>query len=99
MKKKGYDYYNDVILILVELHKNFPNYNMGRHLATALDDYKDVWGITDKELLFALNKYKTQLELDEPHLTGDAELEEIIKGGMNLTMLRPDVDFINGQDY
>jgi hypothetical protein len=56
---------------------------MGRHLATALDGYGDVWGITDKELLFALTKYKSELEMDVPH-TDDEELDEIIKQGMNL---------------
>lgn len=100
MKKQTVDHYLEIIIVLKELKKKFPRYNMGRHLSTALDDYGDVWGMTDKEIVFALTKYKTQLELDEPHLTGDDELEDIIKGGMNLTLLKEDDDdFINGQDY
>lgn len=75
--------YNQVISILQELHKDFPTYNMGRHLATALADYGDIWGITDKELVFALNKYKSELEMDIPH-TDESELEKIIKEGMDL---------------
>ena len=82
MSKKP-NYYSQVVNALQELHKLYPHYNMGRHLATALADYGDVWGVTDKELLFALNKYRSQLEMDFPH-TDDAELDSIIKEGMDL---------------
>lgn len=75
--------YNQIISILQELHKSFPSYNMGRHLATALSDYGDIWGITDKELVFALNKYKAEIEMDVPH-TDESELDRIIKEGMDL---------------
>jgi len=77
------NHYNQVISILQELHKAFPTYNMGRHLATALSDYGDIWGITDKELAFALSKYKSEIEMDVPH-TDESELEKIIKEGMDL---------------
>ena len=75
--------YIEVITILQELHKSFPTYNLGRHLATALADYGDIWGLTDKELAFALSKYKAEIEMDIPH-TDDSELEKIIKEGMDL---------------
>jgi len=68
---------------------------MGRHLATALDEYGDVWGLTDKEVLFALEKYKSQLELDVPH-TDENELDQIIKDGMNLDDILKEQD---GEDY
>jgi hypothetical protein len=68
---------------------------MGRHLATALDEYGDIWGLTDKEILFALDKYKSQLELDVPH-TDDSELDQIIKDGMNLDDILKEQD---GEDY
>ena len=60
MSKKTH--YTEVLHILQELHKDFPTYNLGRHLATALADYGDIWGITDKELAFALSKYKAEIE-------------------------------------
>ena len=60
---------------------------MGRHLSTALSDYGDVWGVTDKELAFALEKYKTRLELDIPHIADDAELDQIVREGMDLDSL------------
>jgi len=75
--------YIEVITILQELHNSFPTYNLGRHLATALADYGDIWGLTDKELVFALSKYKAEIEMDIPH-TDESELEKIIKEGMDL---------------
>lgn len=56
---------------------------MGRHIATALDEYGDVWGLSDRELLFAFDKYKAELELDVPH-TDENEIDQIIKDGMDL---------------
>jgi hypothetical protein len=76
--------YIQAIHILQDLHKLFPNYNMGRHLSTALDGYGDVWGMTDKELVFALEKYKTQLEMDNYSATEDEDLAKIIKDGIEL---------------
>lgn len=75
--------YNQILHILQELHRDHPTYNMGRHLATALDGYGDIWGITDKELLFSLSKYQAQLELDVPH-ADESEIDEIIKDAENL---------------
>ncbi len=68
---------------------------MGRHISTALDGYGDVWGLTDKELLFALEKYSTELEIDIPHT--DGSIEDIIKDGIDLdNILKEDDD---GEDY
>ena len=90
-------YYSYVINILQQLRMAYPSYNMGRHLATALDGYGDMWGLTDKEMLFALEKYKAELELDIPH-TDDNEIEEIIKDGMNLDDILKDQED-NGNNY
>jgi hypothetical protein len=92
MNKKN-NHYNDALHILQELHKSFPTYNLGRHLATALSDYGDIWGMTDKELVYALNKYKAELEMDIPH-TDESELEKIIKEGMDLdNILKEEEDY------
>lgn len=79
--------YSQIIHLLQQLHTAFPHYNMGRHLATALDEYGDVWGMTDKEIAFALRKYKSQLELDFPHYVESDEIERIVKDGMDLDSL------------
>lgn len=63
------------------LRKAHPTYNIGRHISTALYDYQDVWGVTDKEFLFALEKYEIELNMDVIH---EENVEDIIKDGMNL---------------
>ncbi len=68
---------------------------MGRHIATALDEYGDVWGLSDREILFALEKYKSELDMDVPH-TDDSEIDQIIKEGMNLENILKEED---GEDY
>jgi len=83
--------YQQSLHTLQELHKDFPTYNLGRHLATALADYGDIWGITDKELAFALDKYKSELQMDVPH-TDDSELDRIIKEGMDLDNILKEED-------
>ena len=82
MSKKP-NYYRQIIHVLESLHKAHPTYNIGRHISTALDGYDDVWGVTDKEFLFALEKYELELNIDVDHIDKE-EIEEIIKDGMNL---------------
>jgi hypothetical protein len=89
------NYYSQVVQILHSLHSSYPEYNMGRHLSTALDGYGDLWGVTDKELLFALEKYKAQLDMDVPH-TDEKEIDQIIRDGMNLDDILKEED---GEDF
>jgi hypothetical protein len=82
--------YEQILSVLVELKEVFPSYNMGRHLDTALNEYKDIWGMTDKEMLYALTKYKSQLTMDVPH-PDESEIDKIVRDGMNLdTILQED---------
>lgn len=83
--------YEQAIHILKELHKDFPTYNLGRHLATALDEYGDLWGLEDKELVFALEKYKMELNMDVPHVD-DKEIDKIIKDAMDLDNILKEED-------
>jgi hypothetical protein len=84
MSRKPTDF-SQIITLLNELHKSFPKYNIGRHISTALDG-GDLWGISDKQLLDALNKYSEEQEIDNPY-TNERELESIISDGMNLDHL------------
>lgn len=87
--------YEQILSVLIELKEAFPSYNLGRHLDTALSEYKDTWGMTDKEMLYALNKYKSQLTLDVPH-PDETEIDKIVKEGMNLhTILQEDEEDID----
>ena len=93
MSRKINTQFTQIISLLNDLHKSFPTYNVGRHLSTALEGYGDVWGMTDKELLYALNKYKTELDLDMPH-SPDVDIQDIIQQGMNLdNILEEDEDY------
>lgn len=89
-------HFTQVLNLLTELHRSYPTYNIGRHLSTALADYGDVWGMSDKELLFALQKYKTQLDMDIPR-TDEKELDEIIKQGLDLESILKDEE--DGEEY
>ena len=77
-------YYKKILVLLAELKKSHPTYNMGKHLATALDDYqaKDLWGMDDDRLYRIVKKYQDALQLDVPH--DDSEVDKIIKDGMKL---------------
>ena len=75
------NYYRKILHMLESLHKAHPFYNMGQHLSTAVDG-SELWGVTDKELLLALEKYEVNLEMDVDH--NEEEIEAIIKDGMNL---------------
>ena len=90
MSRKPTDF-SQIITLLNELHKSFPKYNIGRHISTALDG-SDLWGISDKQLLAALNKYKDQQEIDTPY-TNERELDAIISDGMNLDHLFDEDDY------
>lgn len=87
MKKTKQNYYKQIIEALTELKKLYPSYTIGKHLSTALDDYGDTWGLSDKEVLFALTKHKAKMELDVPHETDEEEINKIIEDGMNLSSL------------
>jgi len=91
MIPKKPNYYRQIIKAFERLQKAHPTYNIGRHIATALDGYSDVWGVTDKEFLFARQKYEIELNLDHPHID-EEEIDEIIKDGMNLERMFFDED-------
>ena len=77
------NYYRQIIQTLIRLQKAYPTYNIGRHISTAMDEYTDVWGVNDREFLYAIQKYEIELNIDGPHID-EEEIEEIIKDGMNL---------------
>jgi len=80
---KTINYYRQIIKVLTRLKTIHPTYNLGRHISTALDE-SNIWGISDKEFLYALEKYETELNIDYEH---DEDIEEIIKNGMNINKM------------
>lgn len=85
--------YQQCISILTQLHKDNPNTSLGTHLANAFAEYGNTWGMSDKEILFALEKYKTQLELD---YFPDSDIEKIVKEGMDLNSILLDEEDEDG---
>lgn len=76
-------HYKKIISTFERLKKAHPTYNIGRHISTALDG--DLWGVTDKEFLHALEKYEVELNMDKDHI--DDEIDEIVRKGMHLDTL------------
>ena len=50
----SFGYYEKIIKVLREIKNSHPKYNMGKHLATSLDDVeaKHLWGMDDNCLLY-----------------------------------------------
>lgn len=85
-KKKPDNNYEKILSTLQALKEVHPNYTMGQHIATALSEYGDIWGLTDREFLYALMNYKAELEwLGEE--VKDEDITTIIKGGEDLDTL------------
>lgn len=76
--------YSQAMQLLQELKRLYPTYTLGQHIATALSDYGDAWGISDKELVFALEKYKAELEYN---IVSDIEVDKIVRDAQDLDKL------------
>jgi hypothetical protein len=83
------DQFKLVIKFLTSFHKEYPNHTMGRLFSGAFAEYGDTWGTSDKEFLFALEKCKTEMELN---LEPEEELARIIEEGKNLEKLFSESD-------
>lgn len=77
------NYYKSILLVLTELHKDHPTYELGKHFSTALSDYGDIWGTPDKEVYAALKKYQAELSQAPEDITEDY-IAQILKEGQDL---------------
>lgn len=77
MPKK--DNYKEITNLLLSLKRKHPSYGFGKHISLAFSEYGDIWGITDKEALFALEKYSTELDLDGDKIASPTYIEELMK--------------------
>lgn len=73
---KKQNQYNEVLNVLIRLHKSYPNYTMGQHIATAIDD-ANLWSLSDKELLSLLEDYESYQELDKKINDDHFEVEDL----------------------
>lgn len=91
---KTKDNYIKIIDLFTELKKGYPNRSIGQHISMAMSDYSDVWGVTDKEFLFALNKYAMELEFD---LESESSVEKIIANSTNAKLFELEEE--DDEDY
>lgn len=76
MKK---DNFQNILNKLQELHKEHPSYSYASIHSIAFCDYGDIWGITDKEALFALEKYEAELFLDQDKIASKDYMDKLYK--------------------
>lgn len=78
------DYSKKFVELLTLLKKKYPAYSHPRNIATAFADYGDFWGMSEKEACFALEKYLSELELDQSHTVSDEYVDDIIADAEHL---------------
>lgn len=93
------NHYKQALQLLKDLHQLYPGYGMGRHIATALSDYGDFWGITDKEFCFALEKYSSELELDLQNIASDEYVKKIVKDAEDLNHILDEDDDEDDEEF
>lgn len=67
------DYFERVIKILKDLKKEYPDIDVSKHYSLATDCGS--FSLTDKELFHALQKHKTELDMNT---VSDKDLEKVI---------------------
>lgn len=82
--KRTKDYKKEFVKLMGELIKDYPSISLGRHLSTALSDYGDFWGISDRELCYALEKYEKELALDVQNIAPEKYVLQIEEDGKHL---------------
>jgi hypothetical protein len=84
-------YFAQIIDVLKSLKVKYPNQGVGQHLSMALAEYPNYWGMSDKEFLFAIQKYK--FELDENVIPPEQEIEQLVKESSSIEDLREGIDY------
>lgn len=81
------NYKAEIIKVLKDLSKIYPNQLLSSHITLALEEYsKDFW-ISDKEFYYALEKYRCEKELDNTNnIISSKELEELYNESSDLTL-------------
>lgn len=76
--------YKECLSTLQELHSKYPTYPLAQHISTAMADYGDFWGLTDREFLFALKKYSAELEMDAGNVVSEDYVQKIVADANSL---------------
>lgn len=87
------NYYKECLKLLDSLHISHPSFSLGRHLSTAFSDYGDVWNITNKEMLYALQKYQAEMDLNNVKTKSHEQfVDRVIKDAMDIDNILRDED-------
>jgi len=85
--------FKNIVQVLEELHKNHPSYSFGSIISLAFADYGDTWGVSNKECLFALEKYSAQLDMDGDEIASPEYMDALLKDVENFD------NILNEDDY
>jgi len=89
MKK---DNFQKILDKLTELHKAHPSYSYGHINSMAFAEYRDTFSITDKESLFAIEKYECELDLDSDPIASPDYMSKLYKDIENFDNILNDED-------
>ena len=81
-----------IIEKLEELSKDHPTFSFGRHISMAFAEYGDIWGLSNKECLFALDKYQAELDMGDDRIATPQYMEKLYKDVENFD------DILNEED-
>lgn len=70
------NYFEKVIKLLKELNKDNPDVEVSKHISLATSEYSSIFSLSDKELFRALQKHKSELDMNT---LSTKELERIIE--------------------
>lgn len=77
MSKKKPTEFEEIISLFKELKKLYPAENLGWHISLATADYPDLCTVSDRELLFAFQKYQAERELDVQSIASEEYVRKI----------------------
>lgn len=79
------NYLPKILSTLKDLEKSYPTLSVARHISDATAEHDSLWGLSNKELLFCLEKYAEELQANQPPT--EAEIERIQKEAMDLSTI------------
>lgn len=81
--KREKDYWKEFAKTFSEIHKQFPELRIGQVYSLAFSEYRDTFHTSDREMCYALNKHKTELELNVQDVAPEEYIDKIIEDANN----------------
>lgn len=77
MGKTAANYPRKFDKLLAEIRREHPELRTGQIFSLAFSSYNDTFHVSEKEMFYALEKYKTELDLDVQHVAPDEYVQQI----------------------